>query len=191
MNNVQSLNTPHIIQRAKKGDTEAITALYQQYAPVIYRYIAYRTPTTTDAEDLTAEVFLKMVEGLPAYRLRGVPFEAWLYRIAAARIADFYRRKKPISELSESLTDSKPLPEDALQNAQELDNLRGVLRQFSEDEQNILILRFVERKSHKDVAEIMGKSITAVKSAQHRALIQLAGLFGEEKVRHYLRGEHE
>ncbi len=191
MNNVQSVNIQHIIQRAKKGDTEAVTALYQQYAPVIYRYVAYRAPSTTDAEDLTAEVFLKMVEGLPAYRLTGVPFEAWLYRIAAARVADFYRRKKPISELSESLTDSRPLPEDALQTAQELDNLRRVLRQFSEEEQNILILRFVERKSHKDVAEIIGKSVTAVKSVQHRALIQLARLFGEEKVRHYLRGEHE
>lgn len=191
MNNAQSVNIQLIIQRAKKGDAEAITELYQRYAPVIYRYIGYRTPTTTDAEDLTAEVFLKMVEGLPSYRLTGVPFEAWLYRIAAARIADFYRRKKPVDQLPESLTDNKPLPEEVLQNSQELDNLRGVLRQFSEDEQNILILRFVERKSHKDVAEIMGKSVTAVKSAQHRALIQLAAMFGEDKVRHYLRGENE
>jgi len=192
MSNVQPIDDiKHIIQRAKKGDTEAVAALYQQYAPIIYRYIAYRSPTTTDAEDLTAEVFLKMVEGLPAYRLTGVPFEAWLYRIAAARIADFYRRKKPVSELSESMTDSKPLPEEELQNLQEVEALRRVLQRFSEDEQNILILRFVERKSHKDVAEIIGKSVTAVKSAQHRALIQLAGLFGEEKVRHYLRGENE
>lgn len=188
---MQSVNIQHIIQRAKKGDTEAIAVLYQHFAPVIYRYIAYRTPTTTDAEDLTAEVFLKMVEGLPGYRLTGVPFEAWLYRIASARIADFYRRKKPVDELSERLSDSRPLPEEALQQAQELDTLRRVLRQFSEDEQNILILRFVERRSHKDVADIMGKSVTAVKSAQHRVLIQLAGMFGEEKVRHYLRGEHE
>jgi RNA polymerase sigma-70 factor (ECF subfamily) len=191
MNNVQQVNVQHIIQRAKKGDRDAIAVLYQQYVSIIYRYIAYRIPTTTDAEDLTAEVFLKMVEGLPGYRLTGVPFEAWLYRIAAARVADFYRRKKPIGELSDSLTDSKPLPEEMLQNAQELDVLRRVLRQFSEEEQDILILRFVERKSHKEVAEIIGKSVTAVKSAQHRALIQLAGLFGEEKVRHYLRGTNE
>jgi RNA polymerase sigma-70 factor, ECF subfamily len=188
---VQSLNILHTIHQAKKGNTEAVAMLYQQHVPAIYRYIAYRVPTTTDAEDLTAEVFLRMVEGLPEYQPRGVPFEAWLYRIAAARIADFYRRKQLASELSEELTDSKPLPEEALQHAQELDMLRGVLRQFSDEEQNILILRFVERKSHKDVADILGKSVTAVKSAQHRALIQLAALFGEEKVRHYLRGEHE
>lgn len=188
---MQPLNTLHTIQRAKKGDTEAVGVLYQQHVPAIYRYIAYRVPTSTDAEDLTAEVFLKMVEGLPGYQPRGAPFEAWLYRIAAARVADFYRRKKQVSELSETITDSKPLPEEALQQSQELDMLRGVLRRFSEDDQNILILRFVERKSHKDVADILGKSVTAVKSAQHRALIQLAALFGEEKVRHYLRGEHE
>jgi RNA polymerase sigma-70 factor (ECF subfamily) len=191
---MSSPNLQAIVKRATKGDAEAIAALYQSNAQVIYRYILYRVPTTADAEDLTAEVFLRMVEGLPSYQLSSVPFEAWLYRIASARIADFYRRagRRPVSELSDHLSDTKPLPEEQLQRRQELEAVRQVLREFDDEDQTILILRFVERKSHKEVANILGKSMTAVKSAQHRALVQLAVLLGsEEKVRHYLRGEHE
>lgn len=182
-----------LVLRAQNSDKEAISALYQMYAQVIYRYIFYRVPTMVDAEDLTAEVFLKMVEGLPDYRITGVPFEAWLYRIAAARITDFYRRtrRRPQSELTESVSDARPAPEELLQRSQEVDALREVLQQFDQDEQAILMLRFVERKSHKEVADILGKSVSAVKSTQHRVLVQLANLMGSGKVRHYLRGDHE
>lgn len=188
------MNVEQLVVRAKRGDKEAISALYQAHAQAIYRYIFYRVPTMADAEDLTAEVFLKMVEGLPSYQVTGVPFEAWLYRIAAARITDFYRRtrRRPQSELTENLTDTGPPPEEELQRSQEMEALRQVLKQFNEDEQTILLLRFVERKSHKEVADILGKTVSAVKSTQHRALVQLASLMGSgEKVRHYLRGDHE
>ena len=98
------------IQRARQGDEKAIAALYEMHADVIYRYILYRVPTSHDAEDLTAEVFLRMVEGLPKYKITGAPFESWLYRIASARIADFYRRNKRQQEtmLDERISDSQP-----------------------------------------------------------------------------------
>lgn len=187
-------NTEQLIRQAQQGDAQAMTTLYQSYADMIYRYIFYRVPTSSDAEDITADVFLKMVEGLPGYRFTGAPFEAWLYRIAAARIADFYRikQRRPQDALSETLRDQQPAPEEQLQDRQEVENLREIFRQFSEDEQNILVLRFVERKSHKEVAAVLGKTVAAVKSAQHRVLVQLAALLGsEEKVRHYLRGSDE
>lgn len=183
-----------MIQRARQGDEQAISALYERHVDIIYRYVLYRMPTAEDAEDLTGEVFLKMVEGLPKYQLTGVPFEAWLYRIAAARIADFYRRRKrhPQTDLSEILADHIALPEDEIQHNQEVETLRGILTQFNADEQTILILRFVERKSHQEVANALGKSVNAVKAAQHRALIRLASLLGSEaKVRHYLRGDND
>jgi RNA polymerase sigma-70 factor (ECF subfamily) len=188
-----NVDAEQLVRRAQKGDKEAIAALYQAHAQAIYRYIFYRVPTMADAEDLTAEVFLRMVEGLPAYQFRGVPFEAWLYRIAAARITDFYRRtrRRPQGELTENLTDVRPAPEEQLQQSQEMEALRQVLQNFDQDEQTILLLRFVERKSHKEVADILGKSVSAVKSAQHRVLVQLANLMGSGKVRHYLRGDHE
>ncbi|MBZ0299277.1 MAG: sigma-70 family RNA polymerase sigma factor [Anaerolineae bacterium] len=191
---MSATNIRQVIKRASQGDAAAITTLYEAHVDAIYRYIFYRVPTGADAEDLTAEVFLKMVEGLPGYTFTGAPFETWLYRIAAARIADFYRRanRQPQSELTEFLTDGLPLPEEHIQQNQEIDILRQALQQFSEEEQTILILRFVERKSHKEVADILGKTANAVKAAQHRTLVQLAALLGsEEKVRHYLRGDDD
>jgi RNA polymerase sigma-70 factor (ECF subfamily) len=182
-----------VIERAQKGDAEAVAALYQTYVQRIFRYILYRVSTAADAEDLTAEVFLKMVEGLPKYRLTGAPFEAWLYRIAVARIVDYRRRMKYRSdmELDETLADTKPLPEEHLQRRQELENLRYALQQLTDEQQTILILRFIERKNHQQVAAILGRSVTAVRTAQHRALVELTALLGsEDKVRHYLRGSH-
>lgn len=179
------------VRRAQKGDGRAIATLYETYAHMIYRYIAYRVSSPRDVEDLTAEVFVRMVEGLSSYRLTEAPFEAWLYRIAAARVADFYRRavNRPPVELSEAMTDQALLPEEQAQQQQEHEMLRNALRQLSDEQQNILILRFVENKSHEEVANILDKSMAAVKAAQHRALMQLVRLLGsDEKARHYLRG---
>jgi len=188
------LDIPALIVRAQRGDGEAVGVLYQTFAQPIYRYVLYRVPTTADAEDLTAEIFVKMVEGLPSYQITGAPFEAWLYRIAAARVADFFRRnaRRPQSELFDTLATDDLAPEDHVQKGQELERLRAAVRQLSDEHQSILILRFVERKSHEEVAEILDKSVTAVKSAQHRALSQLASLLDQtNKRRHYLRGSHE
>ncbi len=183
-----------LIQRARKGDEQAIADLYQMFARMIYRYIAYRVPTEADAEDLTAEVFLKMVEGLPSYRVTGAPFEAWLYRIAAARVVDYRRRqnRRPQTALAESMADTGPLPEEQMQQHSEVAKLREALAGLSDEQQTILLLRFLEGKSHREVAVILGKSETAVKTAQHRALTRLATLLGSaEKARHYLRGHDD
>ena len=188
------LDIPAQIIRAQQGDAEAVATLYRTFAQPIYRYVFYRVSTSADAEDLTAEVFVKMVEGLPSYQITGAPFEAWLYRIAAARVADFFRRtmRRPQVELPETLSTDDLLPEERVLKRQELERLRAAVRQLSEEHQSILVLRFVERKSHEEVAAILGKSVTAVKSAQHRALSQLASLLEHTgKRRHYLRGSHE
>jgi RNA polymerase sigma-70 factor (ECF subfamily) len=180
------------IRRAQVGDQEAVGLLYQEYAQRVYRYIVYRVAGSVEAEDLTAEVFVKMVEGLSSYRVTGAPFEAWLYRIAAARVADHYRRtqRRPQTELSESMTDSQPLPEDQVLQAQEVAALRAALHTLTDEQQTVLILRFIERKSHEEVAEIVGKHVNTVRSIQHRALTRLSAALGASgKARHYLRGD--
>ena len=182
-----------LINRARGGDEDAIAALYHRHVAAIARYIGYRVPAHV-ADDLTAEVFLRMVEGLPRFQVNGAPFEAWLYRIAAARIADFYRerRRHPEEALLDTEPDRTDLPETALQEAEEQAELRAALWQLSDEHQDILLLRFVERKSHAEVADLLGKSVTAVKSAQHRALVRLSELLGTNgKMRHYLRGFDE
>lgn len=181
------------IRKAQNGDEHAVASLYQGYVQMIFRYIAYRVPAE-DAEDLTGEVFVKMVEGLPAYRITEVPFEAWLYRIAAARIADYYRRRKRRIEveLDEETPASNALPEEQLVEQQEVEALRGAIQQLTPEQQSILILRFVERKSHEEVAALLERSVTAVKTIQHRALTHLAKAMGTKKeARHYLRGSHD
>jgi RNA polymerase sigma-70 factor (ECF subfamily) len=187
-------NEARLINRARQGDRDAIASLYQQHVQAIFRYISYRVPEYAAADDLTAEVFLRMVEGLPRFKFNGAPFEAWLHRIASARVADHYRRKSrhPQEALSETEPDRTISPEGVLQVEEEEAELRTALRRLSEEHQDILLLRFVERKSHAEVANLLGKSVTAVKSAQHRALSRLAELMGcNGKTRHYLRGIDE
>ncbi|MBN2472288.1 MAG: sigma-70 family RNA polymerase sigma factor [Anaerolineae bacterium] len=187
-------NLDALIQQARQGDTRAVSALYREFSPAIFRYIMYRVPAEADAEDLTAEVFLRMVEALPEYQPTGAPFEAWLYRIAAARVADFHRRRsrREVGPLVDELADEAPQPEERLETSAEMDTLRAALARLPEDQQTLLLLRFVENKSHREVAEILGRSESAVKTAQYRALTRLAKLLGEPtKTRHYLRGTHD
>ena len=181
-----------LIKRAQRGDSDAMAALYRRHVGSIVRYIAYRVSDQAVIEDLTAEVFLRMVEGLPKYTITGAPFEAWLYRIAAARVATFYRTRKrrPEEALQDNMQSNQTPPEQTLQNDEELVALRTALSQLNEEQQTILILRFVERKSHEEVATILGKSERAVATAQHRALKKLAKLLGTTKTaRHYIRGK--
>lgn len=183
-----------LILQAQRGDQQAMAAIYETHVDRIYRYIVYRVGSESDAEDLTAEVFLNMVAGLPNYEVTGAPFEAWLYRIAARRVADFYRQRGRLkeSDLSENLVGSAAQPEEQMLEQQEVAELHAALGQLSEDEQQILILRFVERKSHQAVADILDKQVSAVKTAQYRALRRLSGLLGSEsKARHYLRGNDD
>ena len=183
-----------LVKRAQNGDRQAVGDLYQAYSQSIYRYVVARVRSAEDAEDITSEVFISMVKGLASYQITEAPFAAWLYRIAASRVADHYRaqQRQPISELTESLPDDLTLPEEQMLQKQSVERLRTALGHLSEEHRTILILRFVERKSHDEVAAILGKSMTAVKSAQHRALEHLTSILGGgSKSRHYLRGIHE
>lgn len=187
------LTTSELIRRAQAGDSDAVSVLYQTYVERIYRYVYYRVNNESDAEDITAEVFVTMVKALPTYEDRGIPFEAWLYRIASARVIDMRRKdtRHPQQELDERMSDIEDSPEQIMVDEAEREEIRQALSQLSESDQEILILRFIERKSHQDVAKILEKSLTAVKSAQHRALVRLANELGESKVRHYFRGDSD
>lgn len=181
-----------LIARAKAGDKDAVSTLYEGYAQSIFRYISYRVDSDAQAEDLTAEVFLRMVQGLPTYIDSGAPFGAWLYRIAATQIADHYRNRhrhpsEPISE-SQPSDDTDPLGKTA--KAEEREQLRAALQALPADYQNLLVLRFMQNLPHEEVAAILNKSEGAIRVMQHRALKALAHALGEShKARSYQRGE--
>ncbi|MBK8027067.1 MAG: sigma-70 family RNA polymerase sigma factor [Chloroflexi bacterium] len=190
----EEIDLEDYVRRAQKGDREAVAVLYQVYVHRIYRYISARVGDPHDVEDLTGQVFLNMVSGLRNSPPGGPPFTAWLYKIATARVADFYRSRSKYrtGPTEDHLVDPGMLPEEDIQQQQLVEELRKALNTLSEDQQLVLMLRFVERKSHSEVADMVGRSVPAVKSLQHRALVTLTELLGSrEKVRHYLRGGHD
>lgn len=171
------------IQRAKDGDKEAIGTLYDHYVQSIYQYICYRVDSDIIAEDLTSEVFVRMVANLPGFKYTGAPIGAWLFRMASNLVSDHYRQNYRESTL---ITDDYPAGsgDDVFTQVslrEEKAVLRAALRTLSEDHQTVLIMRFMQGLPHADVAATIGKSVASVRVLQHRALKALADVLGEDK----------
>jgi RNA polymerase sigma-70 factor (ECF subfamily) len=165
------------LAQAALGDGEAFGVLYERYVGRIYTYIYYRTGNSDDAEDLTARVFYRAMHHIGNYRHRGLPFSAWLYRIAHNLVANWHRdnsRRKeiPLDEavLGWYLGDH---PEHELLVREEQERLMRVIRCLPADRQQLLILKFVEHFSNAEIGKIMGRSEGAVKSLYHRTLMNL------------------
>jgi RNA polymerase sigma-70 factor, ECF subfamily len=165
-----------LIRQAQAGEAEAVTVLYRRHAPVIYRYLYVRLSDRNAAEDLTGEVFLKMIEGLPRYEDRGMPFGAWLFRIAHDRLVDHFRRNnlRQHEPLLDTLPDSEDGTESAALRRVEHHTLLGLLSGLTEEQQLALQLRFIEGHSLEETASLMQKTVGAIKALQHRALRQMA-----------------
>ena len=175
-------NEQEWIKRAKNGDKEAIGTLYDYYVQSIYQYISYRVDSDAIAEDLTSEVFLRMVTKLPRFKYTGAPFGSWLFRIASNLIADHRRQNYRETPLigNENLSTGGNDVVAAVSLREEKAVLRAALRTLSEDYQNVLIMRFMQDLSHADVAAAVGKSVAAVRVLQHRALKALENALGED-----------
>ena len=164
------------LQRAQRGDADAFSALYREHVQAIFRYIAHRVNNVQLAEDLTGDVFARALEGLPSYVDQGKPFVAWLYRIAHARVVDHYRRaeRRP----AESDVEAEPLPvtpdmDEGLLRRHAARALRAAITELTSDQQQVIVLRFIEGYNIETVAQIMGKNANAIKALQHRALRSL------------------
>jgi RNA polymerase sigma-70 factor (ECF subfamily) len=122
------------------------------------------------------------MEGLPEYQARGYPFQAWLYRIARARTVDYFRRQERRREvtLEETLPAERPHPEQIVEMADQWGRAIDLVAQLTDDQQDVLILRFIGELTLSEVAETLGKTTGSVKSLQHRALSSLARLLDEQ-----------
>ncbi len=175
-----------ILIRASQGDRDSFGLLYERYVDRIFNYVYYRTGNLHDAEDLTARVFQRAMNHIQNYTDRGVPFSAWLYRIAHNLVANWHRdrsRKQeiPIDDLP-VLPTRGDHPEKNLVRSQEQDALLRLIRRLPSERQNLLILKFVENMSNAEIGKIMGRSEGAVKSLYHRTLLALRDQLGDQNI---------
>lgn len=178
--------TTECIQRARQGDTDAIGDLYQQHYLSIYRFLFYRIGDPLIAEDLTSEVFIRMIRSLPSYRPQDVPFLAWLFQIARNLSIDHFRKAAtlnlvPLEETLNAGNDDLTQAVDRRLNSQ---RLAQALRHLNEDQRDVIVLRFVAGMPIAEVAQSLSKSEDAIKGLQRRGLIALREILNEWEI-HY------
>jgi len=175
-----------LIERAKK-DSAAFGELYSRYVDRIYNYIYYRTGSAGDAEDLTGKVFFKAMSHIKGYKHMGLPFSAWLYRIAHNLVANYHRDRSRKKEISldnlpgQILPKSDLHPENRAVHSQEVDALLARIRDLAPNRQELLILKFVDQLSNAEIGQIMRKSEGAIKSLYHRTLMELRETMSEDE----------
>lgn len=167
--------TNDVILKAQQGDTAKIGVLFQRYHQSVFRYLYYRVNDLHIAEDLTSEVFMRMLRALPDYRFQGVSFQAWLFQIARNLSVDYFRRASshPNVELQENLVGSDPDPAATAENSLASESLRKALAQLPSEQREVLVLRFILGLPITEVALVLKRSEDSVKGLQRRGLITL------------------
>lgn len=158
--------------------------LFARYHQSVYRYLVYRTGNEIAAEDLTGDVFVKMIHALPSYRsMDGVPFKAWLFQIARNTAIDYFRRSGVLraDPLEEERITGAPAAERQAAARLTVDSLQKAIHRLGDAQRDVLLLRFVEGFSLEETAGILHKSIDSIKALQRRALIVLRAVVALEE----------
>lgn len=165
--------------RARKLDISALTQIHDQYYPEIYRYVRYRLDDEQACEDIASEVFLRLLDALHQKRGPNQSLRGWLFGVASNLVNDHLRHHyaRPVEELKENL-DNGPLsltnsPEQFLEDSFQRQEVRQAFRKLTGEQQHVLALRFADDRSLEETARIIGKSISAVKALQFRAVASL------------------
>jgi RNA polymerase sigma-70 factor (ECF subfamily) len=165
------------VDRARAGDQQALADLYDWYMPRVYRYVMARIGNQHEAEDLTEEVFLKMLGAIPEFRWRDVPFSSWLFRIAHNCIATHFRkvaqRGGGTSELSADLIDGRHDLAAAVEERITMEEVRVATQQLPDAQREVIALRFAVGLSIADTAKALGKREGNIKALQHKAVAKL------------------
>jgi len=165
------------VKAAAKGDEQAFAGLYDTYLDSVYRFIYLRVEDQQTAEDITSNVFLRAWEKLGNYQFRGVPFRAWLFRIARNAVIDHYRTRKENAPLEVVLNsrDDNLLPVSQQVGLRiEAEQVMVSMQHLTEDQRNVLTLKLVHGLNTKEVAKTLGKRQGAVRALQMRGLQALA-----------------
>lgn len=174
--NYQELEDNELVLLAKE-DKEAFGEIYERYLTKIYNYVYYRTGNQQDAEDLTAKVFYRALSHIEKYEDKGVPFQAWLYRIAHNLVANFHRDKgrRKIIPLDDYIAHTlrSDAPDRQAETSEQKERLMDAIQHLPAERQQLLILKFIEQKSNAEIGEIMERTEGAIKSLYHRTLLSL------------------
>src|SRR6267143_6569907 len=172
-------STAHIrrlVDRGQQGERGALEELYLIHFDRIYSYLHMSVGNRHDAEDLTTQVFVKMLESIGKFRWRSAPLSAWLFRIAHNLAMDHFRasrRWQPAEEVPEPEGESEPSAEAAALQSIGRQSMLELIEDLSTEQQQVLTLKFVFNMPNAEVATVLGKTEGAIKSLQHRALVSL------------------
>ncbi len=164
-----------LVAAAKAGDPEAFGSLFDVYYGPVYRYVASRVGRPSDAEDLAQLVFVKVLESLPRYEQRGVPFGGWLFRLARNVVIDHVRTRREhvtLEVIVEKSSDDQG-PDELAVLRQEMDSIAHALRRLTPEQREAVELRFFAGLSAKEAAEAMGRQEGTVRGLQFRAIAAL------------------
>jgi RNA polymerase sigma-70 factor (ECF subfamily) len=162
----------------KRGDASSFAELYERHLASVYRYMASRAPSREEAEDLASEVFHRAWASRGSYRSNG-SFRAWIFGIARRTIADHYRRWRPATHLEPAvaalLLDQEPTPEDQVVQQEHVRQAHLLLSGLSDEQQEVLSLRFAADLTYAEIASVIRKREDAVKKIAYRALDSIRG----------------
>jgi RNA polymerase sigma-70 factor (ECF subfamily) len=160
------------VERATRRDTEAFGELYDRHVVRVYRHIYYLVGNAAEAEDLTGQTFLQAWEAIERYQVRGAPFVSWLLRIAHNLAVSYLRSKRERAQLHDGIVDDAPRrdPQEVAERKSDEERVREAILRLRDEQRQVIILRFVEDLEYREVAEIIGKSVAAIRVIQHRAL---------------------
>ena len=174
-----------LVAEAQRGDTTAFGRIFDAYAGPIHRFIASRVSRPSDAEDLTQLVFVKALEALPRYEARGVPFGGWLFKLARNAIIDQSRtRRDHLSLVAASTRESEEAsPEAQASLRDEIASVAEALAELTDDQREVIELRFFAGLSVAETAEAMGRQDGTIRGLQFRAIAALRRSLGIESER--------
>lgn len=166
---------------AARTDSQAFGELYERYYARIYRYVYHRIGHPADAEDITAVVFMKALEGLPAYQPRRSGFAPWLFRITRNTVVDHYRRHRPQATLEvvewEEIGDRDPLLE--VLEGERRQDLHWLINQLSDEQRDVVLMRYASDLSFPEIATILNKKEPAIRMLLHRGLRKLKAVLDD------------
>jgi len=173
-----------LVKKAQDGDSQAFGQIYDTYLTKIYRFVYIKVSSKADAEDLTSQIFLSAWQNIKTFQFRGFSISSWLYRIAHNEVIDFYRLRRHhenIDALSEETTAEISNITGELDQNLEIEKVKKALKRLESDQQNVLIMKFVDELSNKEISQVLNKSEGAVRVIQHRGLKQLKKYLDEPR----------